>query len=82
MTHKIDPNSPVVRFSQRVRAASNRGSKDVSLSIAEAVELSTAITTMSAREAELLADIVELQKRLLDGPTEIHMDGGQFDPKT
>jgi len=77
----MSADSPITKFAQRVRAASNRGSKDVVLTLAEAIELSTSLVALQAKENKLLEDIVELQRRALDGPTQIEMDGGSFGPK-
>lgn len=74
------PQAPgsIVNFIAKVSSANNRKSKDLVLSIQEAIDLSTAISQMLVRQNTLLEDIVDLQKRVQNGPTEIVLDGGSL----
>ncbi len=68
----------VAAFISKVQAANNRKAPEVKLSLQEAIDLSAELSKMLLRQNSLLEDIVELQKRLNAGPTEIQMDGGGF----
>lgn len=76
MSKPVDVPSSVARYIAKVQSANNRGSKDVTLSIQEAIDLSAALTLMLSKQSSLLEDIVDLQKRVAAGPTEIILDGG------
>ncbi|MNK39735.1 hypothetical protein D3C87_583550 [compost metagenome] len=78
MSKPVDAPSAVARYISKVQSANNRGSKDVVLSIQEAIDLSAALTLMLSKQSSLLEDIVELQKRAAAGPTEIILDGGSL----
>lgn len=79
MVKPVDTPGSIVRFVAKVQSANNRKSKDVLLSIQEAIDLSAAMTQLLAQQNALLTDIVELQKRVASGPVEVRMDGGGFD---
>lgn len=79
MLKPTDAPGSIVKFVAKVQSANNRKSKDVVLSIQEAIDLSASLTQLLARQTTLLEDIVELQKRVSAGPTELSLDGGSFD---
>lgn len=76
MTSKATMPSAVNAFLAKAQSANNRKSKEVVLTLQEAIDLSMALSSMMSKQNELLSDIVDLQKRLLDGPIEIVIDGG------
>jgi hypothetical protein len=69
--------SSVATFLTKTQSANNRKSKEVVLTIQEATDLSLALSSLLNTQNELLKDIVDLQKRLLDGPIEVIVDGGR-----
>lgn len=69
----------IVKFISKVQSSNNRKAKEVVLTLHEAIDLSAALSLLLARQNSLLEDIVDLQKRVQNGPTEIILDGGSFD---
>lgn len=65
------------KFIERTKTANARRSKDVVLPINEAIDLSLALTDLLNQRAELLKDIVELQKRANVGSSP-NISGGTF----
>lgn len=78
MSKPVDAPGSIVKFVAKVQAANNRKSKDIVLSIQEAIDLSATLTQLLARQNSLLEDIVELQKRAQSGSVEIQINGGGF----
>lgn len=70
-------NAAYIAFSNRLKATANKGGKDLVLSIADAMELSTYITALITRQNELLQELVQAQRdRGNNRPT--NFDGGSF----
>lgn len=72
-------------FLERVRTAVRAKSKEVRLGISEAEDIALAVSQMTAREAALQQQIIELQKRVIEmqdqvsgGIINIDADGGTF----
>jgi hypothetical protein len=70
-------NGTIVNFVAKVQAANNRKASNFTLTMTEAINLSTELTSLLARQTKLLEDIVELQKRASQ-PIQLQMDGGGF----
>ena len=69
--------SAITNFADKVKIASNRGNKDITLTMVEAVSFTSEVIALMDRESELLNQINELQKRLTE-PTTIILNGGSF----
>lgn len=70
-------NAAYIAFSNRLKAVANKGGKDIVLSLGEAMELSTYITALIARQNELFQELVQAQRDNL-GNRPTNFDGGTF----
>lgn len=64
-------------FSAKVMLASNKGSKEVVLSVPDALKLLNSITALQSDLLESKNEIIRLQQSLMN-PTELNLDGGGF----
>ena len=79
MKPPVNASGSIVGFIGKVQSANNRKSKDITLSIQEAIDLSASISVLLSKQNSLLEDIIRLQQQIIAGPIQIEMDGGSFD---
>lgn len=70
--------APIENFIKKYQTARSYNSKEIRLTIAEAEEISTAMSLVLAKIGTMGDRIIELQDRILAEKTEVDMSGGSF----